>query len=257
MKNSFGNYVVQKALEVSSVFNKIKLVETILLNIEKLNEKKLINKWKKIVNNSLGKSTKNQQFLKKINSKFERITNNINNNTPKNNFENNIIQNINPTQNLNNQNFNYIYNDNIITNNNIPNQTNNHILIQNSLPTNPSNYYNANNGNYYKNIYPQQQVYNKNPNEMNMVEVDCPNNYRTPNNQINNFNHMINNNFNNNGYPCNYYKNYNQIPYICNNEMYLNLNDGKNICNQPMTNGYNYINNVSQMNNNLSFNHNI
>ena len=68
MKSSFGNYVVQKALEVASVQNKKKLVETILFHIEKLNEKKLMNKWKKIVNDSLGKSNKNQQLLSKFNN---------------------------------------------------------------------------------------------------------------------------------------------------------------------------------------------
>ena len=54
MKSSFGNYVVQKALKVSNEENKNKLVETILNNIEKLNERKLIDKWKKIVSNSKG-----------------------------------------------------------------------------------------------------------------------------------------------------------------------------------------------------------
>ena len=54
MKSSFGNYVVQKALKVSNEENRNKLVETILNNIEKLNERKLIDKWKKIVSNSKG-----------------------------------------------------------------------------------------------------------------------------------------------------------------------------------------------------------
>jgi len=49
MKNNYGNYVVQKALKLSNHSNKQKLVESILKNLEKIGDKKLIQKWKTIV----------------------------------------------------------------------------------------------------------------------------------------------------------------------------------------------------------------
>jgi len=52
MKNSYGNYVVQKALKLSKDNNKTKFVNCIMKNLDKFSDKKLINKWKGIVNNS-------------------------------------------------------------------------------------------------------------------------------------------------------------------------------------------------------------
>jgi hypothetical protein len=49
MKNPFGNYVVQKALKLSSGYHKSKLTGIIKKHIEKLNDRKLINKWKDIL----------------------------------------------------------------------------------------------------------------------------------------------------------------------------------------------------------------
>ncbi len=49
MKNNYGNYVVQKALKISSGSPKLKLIISILKNIEKIGDKKLIAKWKSIV----------------------------------------------------------------------------------------------------------------------------------------------------------------------------------------------------------------
>jgi hypothetical protein len=51
MKNSFGNYVVQKALKLSSGHLKAKLTNNIKKNMEKLTDPKLVNKWQSIVNN--------------------------------------------------------------------------------------------------------------------------------------------------------------------------------------------------------------
>lgn len=51
MKNPFGNYVVQKALKLSSGYYKGKLTGIIKKHIEKLNDRKLINKWKEILGN--------------------------------------------------------------------------------------------------------------------------------------------------------------------------------------------------------------
>lgn len=53
MKNNYGNYVVQKALKISTGSHKNKLIISILKNIEKIGDKKLIGKWKNIVINCL------------------------------------------------------------------------------------------------------------------------------------------------------------------------------------------------------------
>ena len=52
MKNSFGNYVVQKALKLCTGFLKVKLTNNIKKNIEKINDKKLVSKWKSILTTS-------------------------------------------------------------------------------------------------------------------------------------------------------------------------------------------------------------
>lgn len=49
MKNSYGNYVVQKALKLSTGITKLKMVSLISSNIHKLGEKKLIFKWNSIL----------------------------------------------------------------------------------------------------------------------------------------------------------------------------------------------------------------
>ncbi len=52
MKNRFGNYVVQKALKLSNGFLKVKLVNNIKKNIEKIRNQKIVDKWKSIIKNS-------------------------------------------------------------------------------------------------------------------------------------------------------------------------------------------------------------
>lgn len=49
MKNNYGNFVVQKALKLSSGQNKLKLISCIVKNIEKIGDRKIILKWKSIV----------------------------------------------------------------------------------------------------------------------------------------------------------------------------------------------------------------
>ena len=49
MKNNFGNYVIQKALKLCNGEDKKKFVQFIGKNIYKLNDKKLITKWKRIL----------------------------------------------------------------------------------------------------------------------------------------------------------------------------------------------------------------
>ena len=51
MKNNYGNYVIQKALKISLNDDKKKLIEEVNKNIFKINDKKLILKWKRIIAN--------------------------------------------------------------------------------------------------------------------------------------------------------------------------------------------------------------
>ncbi len=53
MLNNYGNYVVQKALKLSSKNDKIALINNIFKNIEKIKEKKLYAKWKSIIESNL------------------------------------------------------------------------------------------------------------------------------------------------------------------------------------------------------------
>lgn len=76
MKSSFGNYVIQKALKIATNENKAILVETIIIHVEKLGERKLINKWKNIVKDSVNNNNNNNNpnaSLKKKNEKKEKI----------------------------------------------------------------------------------------------------------------------------------------------------------------------------------------
>jgi hypothetical protein len=53
MKNNFGNFVVQKALKMANESrdkNLLKLIQLINKNLEKIGEKKLILKWRSIIN---------------------------------------------------------------------------------------------------------------------------------------------------------------------------------------------------------------
>jgi len=49
MKNNYGNYVVQKALKLSPDPHRKRIIDLILKNIDRIGEKKLIIKWKFIV----------------------------------------------------------------------------------------------------------------------------------------------------------------------------------------------------------------
>lgn len=53
IKNKYGNYVVQKAIKIAKNFPKLKLIYAILNNLEKINESKLIVRWKNIISMSL------------------------------------------------------------------------------------------------------------------------------------------------------------------------------------------------------------
>ncbi len=49
MKNNFGNFVVQKAIKVSVGESNEKLISSISKNIERLGDRKIINKWKGLI----------------------------------------------------------------------------------------------------------------------------------------------------------------------------------------------------------------
>ena len=49
MINNYGNYVVQKALKLSSINDKNILMQNIIKNLPKMKDKKLNSKWKSIL----------------------------------------------------------------------------------------------------------------------------------------------------------------------------------------------------------------
>ena len=49
IRNNFGNYVIQKAVKLSSGKSQEKLIKEIVKNLHKLEDKKIINKWKMII----------------------------------------------------------------------------------------------------------------------------------------------------------------------------------------------------------------
>lgn len=61
MKSNFGNYVIQKALKIVKGPNKTMLVNSIMDNVHKLEDKKLIHKWNSIVLPHLEQEKYNQE----------------------------------------------------------------------------------------------------------------------------------------------------------------------------------------------------
>jgi hypothetical protein len=65
--NNYGNYVLQKALNIASPNSKIVLINNILQNLSSLEDKRLIIKWKhicdsmmnSIINNNFSNKTEN------------------------------------------------------------------------------------------------------------------------------------------------------------------------------------------------------
>lgn len=75
MKNNYGNYVVQKALRLSSGHMKGKLISTILKNIDKIGDKKLMIKWQGIINGHLAEENSRLMNLTMNNSEmFTKIS---------------------------------------------------------------------------------------------------------------------------------------------------------------------------------------
>lgn len=74
MRHNFGYFVLNKALCISSDFDQKRILNVIKKNYEKLNEKKLVNKWKKV----LKKYEMPSPNLKSINDNNNDINNNKN-----------------------------------------------------------------------------------------------------------------------------------------------------------------------------------
>ena len=117
MKNNYGNYVVQKVLKISSDIHKNKLLEIILRNLDKIGDKKLILKWRYIVQSHINPDDHNgMMLLKSLNNDSNRNFedgNNLkiprgNNNLHINKSDNNLSYlNINISKNNNNNYNNY------------------------------------------------------------------------------------------------------------------------------------------------------
>ena len=72
MKNNFGNFVIQKALKISHGENKKRLIIEVSKNICKLNDKKLIFKWKDLIVLDL-ENFKNENLMFNKTNNFNNI----------------------------------------------------------------------------------------------------------------------------------------------------------------------------------------
>ena len=66
MRSNYGNYVVQKAIKLSAGENKQKLIFNSAKDINKLNDAKLITKWKSILSPHIKKLSKRSKILLEI-----------------------------------------------------------------------------------------------------------------------------------------------------------------------------------------------
>ena len=66
MKNEYGNFVIQKALKLSQNLNRKRLVKLIQKNVDKIGDKKLVVKWKNIVNSFINANC----ILNRVNGPF-------------------------------------------------------------------------------------------------------------------------------------------------------------------------------------------
>ena len=68
MRSNFGNYVIQKAIKLSKGENKNKLVFNAAKDVNKLNDNKLIIKWKSILSSHIiDLSSEQKNLLKQLN----------------------------------------------------------------------------------------------------------------------------------------------------------------------------------------------
>jgi hypothetical protein len=91
IRNNYGNYVIQKALQVSPPMSRFKLVNNIMQNLFRITDKKLMLKWKLIVDSNIQMLIK-QNFIS--NNGILLVNENLNQNSfPQNNFPNNYNSN--------------------------------------------------------------------------------------------------------------------------------------------------------------------
>lgn len=226
MKNNYGNYVVQKALKLSTGMAKKNLINHIIRNLEKIGDRKLTMKWKTIIDTHMG-SLVNENMFNQSAPLFN------NNNNMSFNQPNNRWMNSNSSSNSNS--FYQVPMNNSFNNNSVYTYNNNCNLdmlnmSRDCIPTSP-NMYNPNYVNISNNV-----DFNKNYNMLNL------NNHVKVNN-INNMNNV---------------KNINNMSNMSNMS---NINNINNVRNQRMNNSYyamntnqNYINNNSNDFNNSCFN---
>jgi len=70
MKNNYGNYVVQKALKLASEANRKRIIDLVMKNIDRIGEKKLILKWKLIVQSYVCNEVRVDHQGRSYNSQF-------------------------------------------------------------------------------------------------------------------------------------------------------------------------------------------
>jgi hypothetical protein len=238
MKSCFGNYVMQKLLKVTNSESREKLIVSIVNNIGKLNDKKLIMKWMKITqeaaNKELNFTNIDILYVPKKKNKNSKSYNPSQNNS--------IINNCNSHNFLiDNQNMGMI---------NYPNLNNQH------MPIPPQHFYNNNNMINYNNINNNQNYFNNNfDNNMHMMNSLNYNNNNInydPNYQMNNMNNM-NYNFNNNNNDINnnYMSNPNNIKTKMQKNFSKSLNNSSDFSNNKNNN-----NDKKRKNNNQKKNNN-
>jgi hypothetical protein len=76
MKNNYGNYVIQKALKLARGETKVVLLKSIAKNVDRIGDKKLIQKWRGIVNS----------HCNILNMSYNNIFNDVNMMNSTNNF---------------------------------------------------------------------------------------------------------------------------------------------------------------------------
>ena len=184
MKNNYGNFVVQKALKLSSGPNKLKLIRCIVKNIEKIGDRKIILKWKSIVESHI--CPENEMLIRNLISGCNNNTNIYNNLSLMGNIapaSQQFMNNLYPIQNfqMSNNNFNNNLNMNL------------HPAFQKSYPEmdyNVNTFSNSLNSNNFYNNHQQSKVNLENSaymSRMNNYNIGQINPY-VSNNQNNSFN---------------------------------------------------------------------
>ena len=116
MKNSYGNYVIQKALKLSNGHFKVKITNNIKKCLDKFTDKKMINKWSNILENM---KTNNLNLdlghnrINNLNRKKSDESSNNNSFNSNNSFQS--MNSINSIHSAGNVQENYIYRQNLKT----------------------------------------------------------------------------------------------------------------------------------------------